>query len=760
MEMAEHVYHDDPKVGPIDVQTNLPDTHYFFIGNGHILGAVQICANDSATTIGLALMHPDVFRSKRNALSMDPENGLRATQIDIINEAYRFQPDPKQVESDWIDFQGVPAVQVRWGAGQFNVTEIFYCPDRCLPRLLRLLEFESVVEEEQTLVIETGLLQEKISTQIFLAGKASSSLTLTYELVYDETVNATLTALLMPEAEAGAATEQAISPDSAEEFPEQTAPAAEQAIGQEPEQESEQQPEPEPSSGTEITPDSEPDAGKESQESAQPVHPWRAQMRISEPDEIAAPAKEFWQNLLQASFAQPVLDHLFRTANTCMQQVVSEQGAVDASIWQYNLEWVRDHSMMALGLVMSGNYALAKTMLARLLTHFVSEEGDTLDSSRKRPHQEIELDQNGQLLLAIKTYIDFTGDIGFAEQHWEKISAVADFPLQRVFHHKESGLLHNRREFWERHSQFGIKDGMEISYQVFVSIGLACAAGLAKELEKNKQYEKWSNESARLKQAALTDPKYRLIEHGHLVKRRLLNGQVQSDVIAHPNIVLPPGVPMGEAIPHFLNPDSSIALPIAWEFIDPRGELAKNTLFQTERLWNQRWSFGGYGRYHVSSEPDSPGPWPFASIFIARAYLEQGQDDKVWRVLNWMNGLTGARSGSWYEFYGPRPSPPCPQVGFTPWTWAELLLFFVHHILGIRPNKTKLTVRPRLLSGAGTMNASFNIQGRQIQLTVHKVGENESANALVNGDKVPYSIEKGLTCSLKNAETLQIEIYQ
>jgi hypothetical protein len=747
MEMDEHVYQDDPKVGPIDVQTNLPETLYYFVGNGHILGAVQVCASNAATAIGLALMHADVFGPKRRSLSMDPENGLRATQIDVVIGLYRFQPDAKQIASAWIDYQGIPAVRLGWSSSHFNVTEIFYCPDRTQPRLLRLLQFESLVDEEQKLVIETGLLQEKISTQLTLGAKARGSLTLAYELIeepLEETAQITVIETIQE-------TEQPLLPET----------------------EPETNPEPEPAPAHEVEPeavhDSESapaqDTEQESPENSAPPplpakNPWSARVAVADSTDVSAPAAEFWQNLFHASFDHPVLDHLFNTAHTCLQHVISERGAVDASIWQYNLEWVRDHSMMALGLIMSGNYALAKTMLIRLLTQFVSEDGDTFDSSRKRPPQEIELDQNGELLLAIKTYVDYTGDWSFVEQHWEKITAVADFPLLRVFAHKESGLLHNRREFWERHAQFGIKDGMEITYQVFVSMGLACAAALAKELDKNKQYEKWSNESERLKQATLTDPKYRLIEHGHFIKRRMATGLVQSDVTVHPNTVLPPGVPLGEGIPHFLNPDSSIALPIAWEFIDPKGELAKNSLFQTERLWNQRWSFGGYGRYHVSSEPDSPGPWPFASMFIARAYLEHGQDDKVWRVLNWLNSLNGARSGSWYEFYGPRPCPPCPQVGFVPWTWAELLLFFVHHVFGIRPRKNKIQLRPHLLSGVQKMNASFVVQEKRIEVLVRQCREDESPCARVNNETVAYSIEKGLAVSLKNMDNYQIEICQ
>jgi len=230
--------------------------------------------------------------------------------------------------------------------------------------------------------------------------------------------------------------------------------------------------------------------------------------------------------------------------------------------------------------------------------------------------------------------------------------------------------------------------------------------------------------------------------------------------MVHPNVVLPPGVPVSEAPPHFLNPDSSITLPIAWEFIDAKSDLARHSLYQVERLWNQRWSIGGYGRYHVSSEADSPGPWPFAGLFIARAYFENGQDEKVWRVLNWLNAMTGAISGSWFEFYGPRPCPPCPQVGIIPWTWAELLLFFVHHLWGLRPSKELVRIRPRLLSSMNRMQACFMVQGCRITVKVNRCVEGQAADCLVDGEPYPYTTEQGLKLSLKSKSDFHIEIHQ
>jgi len=676
MEMEEHVHQDDPKVGPVDVITNPPGTSYFFVGNGHILGAVQVCTADALTTIGLLLMSPDRFGQKRQALSMDPQNGLRSTQVEVVIDPYRFQPDPKSVESGWDRMDGVPAAQVIWSSSTFTLHEVFYCPDRITPRLIRKLHFTSLCDEDQTLQIETGLLQTSLAETALLPARQAVDLYLAYDLI-------------------------------------------------------------------------------------QELESWTVQLTVVEGAPVDPAAAAFWASLTTAAFESAPLDHLMQTAGICLQNVISSQGLVDASIWQYNLEWVRDHSMMVLGLLMSGNYALARTLLARLLTDFVSEDGDTVDSGRRRSHQDIELDQNGVLLMVVRAYVDFTGDLDLAREFWDKIEKTADFPLQRIFQHKESGLLHNQREFWERHKAFGIREGMELTYQLYVAMGLAAAADLAQRLDKTKQGAKWSAESERIKHSMLNDEKYRLIAHGHLIKRRQMNGEVQSEIQLHPSVTLSAGMPLADAPPHFLNPDSSISLPIAWEFIDPKGELARNTLYQTERLWNQRWSIGGYGRYHVSSEIDSPGPWPFASLFIARAYFEHGQDDKVWRVLNWLNSLTGAVSGSWFEFYGPRPwCPPCPQVGITPWTWAEILLFFVHHLLGVRPEENQVRLRPRLLSNTERMTADLTLQGCRIHLVVQRAPADAPPSCLVDGQAVPYQVDQGAMVTLKNFSSRTIEIHQ
>ena len=438
---------------------------------------------------------------------------------------------------------------------------------------------------------------------------------------------------------------------------------------------------------------------------------------------ISESAKHYWQNTPQCDFSSDILNHLFTLSKNQLQASISQTGFMDASIWQYNLEWVRDQANVVMGLTVSGQFELAGTMLDRMLRKFVTDDGDTVDSGKTRPPEETELDQNGVLLLALRTYVDWTGDIELVKQYWQKICSVAEFPLKDVFVHAPSGLLHNVREYWERHAAYGVVDGVELAYQMYVSIGLDCAACLARIIDKEETALKWEKAAGRLKQAMLSDERFSLVKEGHFIKRRKVDGDVQSQLVLPPVINFPATGPLAEDITHLLDPDASVALPIALGFIDPKSGLAKNTLLELEKLWNMNWDFGGYSRYHISSEPDSPGPWPFASLFIAQAYFEAGDDQKVWRVLNWLNSLPGSQAGAWFEFYGRRQTPPCPPIGIIPWTWAEVLKFFIHHLLGIRPQWDTLSIRPRLLAEIEKIETIVRIRNIKLYLTIQKTAK-------------------------------------
>jgi len=630
IDVQEHWYDDDPGLGPPDVKTALRGVEYFFLGNGLIQAAVQWGRGGEGTPLGLLLMDPEFLGKKREALTMDPSDGLAGTSLEIRDDGGRvFRPEPGGLAVSWGRMDDVPAVRAEWEGGGVAVAERFFVPDRDRPALAREVGLANRSGRTVTLRVRTGLLQEAVERPVVLGPGEEGSLFFAY--------------LLQAEAR-------------------------------------------------------------------------RARVEAREVISPAAATRAHWNFLARVSFGHPLLDHYFRAAEAQLPAAVSRSGRVDGSIWQYNREWVRDQSVVAEALAIVGESGLARTMFDRLFTKFVTREGDTVDSSEKRAPDEVELDQGGFLLRAFRNYVLWTGEVDLLRMHWDKVVAAAEFPLRPVFRHEPSGLLANRREFWERHRVHGIEAGIELAHQLYESVGLSAAASLARMAGHPDKAALWEGEAARVKRAVLEDPDFRLADDRGFIKRRGLDGRVQERVFARPEADLPAGVPLVAEKEHFLNPDTSAALPVALEFVPPDSPLAALTLSSVETLWNQAWTGGGYGRYHYTSEPDSAGPWPFPSLFVARAAVEAGDFGKAWRVLEWLGTLPGAKAGAWFEFYGNRVAPPFPQVGIIPWTWAEMVLLLVHHVLGLRPEEDGIRVRPRLLPGMGRIEASFPVRRGRLEL--------------------------------------------
>ncbi len=628
IDFAEHIYDDDPNRGHPDVRTDLEDTSYFFLGNGHILTAIQYAKGGQGSQYGLLIMNPEVLGKKRDALTFYPENGLEHTMLRVYDHTTRQDIPLDKLSVQWSKAD-VPTVQVTTQHGPLQVTEKFYCPDNESSQLARTIHLLNQSSEAVNVTISLWLPDEEVRLELRLSSGATRETGFLYDL------------------------------------------------------------------------DSEQNVLKFDMDSS---------LAISEN------TREYWQNVSKFESGSGLLNHFVQTATTQLFSVMSKSGVVDASIWQYNREWVRDHGFMVQGLVLGGHHALAKTLLQRLLDDFVTDDGDTIDSSEKRNPDEVELDQNGILLNTIRLYVDWTGDFDFVANNWKRIRAVADYPLREVFVHPPSGLLANCREFWERHAAHGIEPGIELIYNVYCSIGLNDAAALAEMMGEKDAATRWRQASESLKNALLNNPVYAMHNETGFVKRKDLVGNVQRTIVASEVDDLPEAVPLRAEKEHFLDPDTSFALPIALGFINPHSDLSKKTLANLEMLWNQAWDHGGYGRYHFSSEPDSAGPWPFASLFIARAYAEAGEYDKVWRILNWINKMPGADAGSWFEYYGDRFAPPFPQIGIIPWTWAEILLLIYRHILGMEVTGDRIRFHPHILPDLGNIKVAIPFRTSTIHM--------------------------------------------
>jgi len=191
-----------------------------------------------------------------------------------------------------------------------------------------------------------------------------------------------------------------------------------------------------------------------------------------------------------------------------------------------------------------------------------------------------------------------------------------------------------------------------------------------------------------------------------------------------------PDVPLNTEKHHRLLPDASQALPIALGLVEARSELARRTLDELEELWNTRWWQGGYDRYHTSSQPDQPGPWPFATCFILRAQHDAGLFERSRRSLEWLNTVQGGRTGAWFEEI-PSVRSLRSSCGLVPWTSSEIALFIVRHYLGVRFENGSAVIRPALYPRSPPVSA--NLRFRQGRLRLQIDGSGPVEEAVVNG---------------------------
>lgn len=658
-----------------DFVTYLPGIEYFLLGNGDIQAVVQYSPRQDGekpqSFLGLTLMSSEHFARKWSTFLFHPEAGFGRTMVSVILDGKEFGSNPDSFRSiDWKYVDNVPTVSLRWNAGTVDIEEEFFVPSEGGMLLRRVTATNNgatpvALQVNAGLVPNFALFDDIYTEEEAVVGKGFHRVRL-----LTDGKNVTTSFRYYMSVDKGI-----LSPAQ----PDQT--LFTYAIG-----------------------------GDE--------HKLPKSSSLTQ-----SKAAEYWGEKTRLQTGNAMLDHLFNIAKSGMKANIARSGKRDSGIWMYNMEWVRDDSMFTIGLVQAGFVEEAKIALTKMLERSVGADGRTIESSRWFGHDYTELDQNGVLIFAMWTYLCWTGDERFVRKYWKKLTLVADFPLQDIFWNKTSRMLRNKREFWERNDTHGFTDGFELAYQFWVVFGLEKMVEIAERLGDTTLAKRWADAARQIKSAMFNDPKYRLIEDGHLIKRRSLDGTWQRYVIPPERKSMPSGSPIGTEERPSCDPDTCEVQPIMHGMVDASSPLAVKTLEWVETLWNQRWTSGGYPRYDVSSEPDPGAPWPIASLLLARAYAEARNSEKVWRVLNWLNSINGGKSGGFFERYGPGITPPAPPVGIVGWAWSEIVSLVCENIMGVRPGLDNLVLRPNLLEGLNEMKGEFRIRGIKTEVVLKRTSE-------------------------------------
>lgn len=458
---------------------------------------------------------------------------------------------------------------------------------------------------------------------------------------------------------------------------------------------------------------------------------------LRKPHEEKKKLIEKWNTMNSIKTKDELVMNSFNVNRNILPAYVSDKGKMDAALFEYGSQWVRDGSHTTLGLIHMGDFGTARATLEHMLCNMINERGTTMIANGYDEPDREQFDQMGEFIHALKSYVNWTGDTSLLRCYQNKLIAMIDRPLSDKFR-DETGMVHNRREYWER----TFEDAYELAYQVWVVQGLLDAVDLSTYFRGDKDslfwIEKskyWKKEAVRIKTAMLTHPQMKLIQNGHFIKRRSVDGYVVDTVKMDGWVE---GAPASVEVLSKLMPDATLSLPISLEMIDPESELSINTLELLEELWNLRWNFGGYERYHSSSQGDQPGPWGFATSFILRAQHEAKLFERSRRGLDWIYWKCGGRTGAIYEEI-PLLKTQYGGCGLLPWNSAEIIYFVIHHMLGIKFLGNRIFFQPQFYKE--TSDFSAKIRYKQSWITIQKKGEGRLVYAIVNGVKIKPDVK-------------------
>ncbi len=620
---------------------------------------------------------------KERAFNFVPKEGFGSSALEVVLGGFPFTALGHRTDTRWVLRDGIPAVEAIWWAGGVRVTEHISAleTEGAFRRQVRLEGAHLAGEETVSLRLRlppTGLRQEG---NMLLHKGAGARLALMMADANPAKVDATNGVF-----EVGPLT---ISPGGSVAV--ETLLLAQVPVGERTQ--------------------------------------WVAQASQLVASKMAPAIKDtarFWAAGSSVSTPDRTVQEIFDKARFGLVGMIGPDGTMDGGLLEYGAQWVRDTSNTALGALHAGQFEAVHNVLQHILTKMISPDGVTMIAESFETPDREQFDQGGELLHLLRCYRDWTGDDSLIRQHRELLIKVVERPLQPQFQ-DHTGMVHNRREFWER----AFEDGYELAYQTYVILALREAAELAPALGAEARIARWRVEADRIQQAMLSHPDRALVRDGRLIKRRNVTGAVADDTAGFPGFF--PDVPLKTERTHRLMPDASMALPIALGVVPARSDLARRTLEHLDGLWNTRWSDGGYDRYHTSGQPDQPGPWPFATTFIMRAEHDAGNFDRSRRALDWLNTCQGGRAGMWFEEI-PSTRTQSPYCGLVCWTSGEIALFVVRHYLGVNFEHGALAIRPALYPGSPRVQADLRYRQGRLKLEISGSGPVRSAR--VNGKKV------------------------
>lgn len=636
-----------------DHRTAAASTDYFLFGRDSLTVAVQWCRSGDLSPYGILLWRADRFARKESTLLFHPERGLAGTMASLRLDGVRVHPTHESTRVEWESHApDHPIVRVTWLAGPIVVVERFFLAPRSSaiddisPLILhRTLALRSADGARHDGDIVVGLLPNPYLFDGLPTTQASppSLKSEGYESLH-----------LFYHGDADAFERFVTAPFSAS-TDEWEVLALTYRIGGDTD-----------ASITSIAHDN----------------------AITTIEEREAGDDDVPARLIRQ----------IDISRIGIAAAVARDGRFDASLWQYGYEWAQDAAAVAMAACYAGDVAPAERIVENILARLTNDRGSVAESSRFRDGELAELNANGSVLTAVALLHTVRPSTTLVERYRERIIAVGD-RLLSAEHLHPSGLLVGRRDIWERLPWMGVETGVDIATTALSAEGLIAGAQVMKMVGEEKRADRWREAGERMREAMLSHESLSLIDDGRFIHRRLIDGSVQrtmtGSVDYHDRRYAPylPGT--DDSDERLCDPDASSVLPILCDLIDPASPIVRATLDVIHaELWSPT-GIGGYARSAIASDPDSPGPWPFATAWVAEAELRAGLTDRARASTAWLLDRAGA-GGSWLEYYGDRSAPGTPPIGIIVWGWAQFLLLAIRGWMGVRIDHHAVTIAPRI----------------------------------------------------------------
>lgn len=439
------------------------------------------------------------------------------------------------------------------------------------------------------------------------------------------------------------------------------------------------------------------------------------QRQIARAGQLQQVTRDRWSKAARLETDDELVREVFAISSSVIPAIASDSGTVRVGPFQYAAEWVRDNSQFCLGLISSGHFEQARAVLEHILRDMLTNEGTTMIGGGFDDPDREQFDQTGELMLTLRWYAAMSGDTSLASTYRDKLTALVERPLK--FRDAGTGLVHNRREFWEQ----TMNDAYELSYNSYVIVGLREAAALAKPLGAEDRKAGWLKVADEMQSAMMK----LLVQDGAFIKRRNVTGEIAAHLV---NPGGAPDVPSMNVQQHLIYPDATMALPMALGLAAPHSALASNTLDQVELLRNQRWSGGGYSRYDTTCEINMPGPWGIAGALVLKGQHAAGLLDRSRRTLEWFRHVQGGNGGLYYEEMPLVAGSQQNWLGLVTWPTGELPYFMVRYYLGLAFEADAVLIRPQLFPGSPPVKADLRFRERRLKLEIPGPGPYASAD--------------------------------